>query len=88
MRPGSAAATGVSPFAPTANGMGFHSPQESTRILGSSANQAQQARLLVSRLLARQQVAAEPLYPDVSTREKATAVVQAFQEGKGANLLP
>jgi nitrite reductase (cytochrome c-552) len=70
------------------NGMGFHSPQESVRILGDSANQAQQVRLLVSRLLARQGVTAEPLYPDVSTREKATAIVQAFQEGRGVKLLP
>jgi nitrite reductase (cytochrome c-552) len=70
------------------NGMGFHSPQESMRILGDSANQAQQVRLLVARLLAEKQIAAPPRYPDVSTRRKAEAIVNAFMQGEAIKLLP
>jgi len=70
------------------NGLGFHSPQESMRILGDAIDQAQRARLLTARILARKGVTAEPKYPDISTREKAWAVAQAFIVGKGPNLLP
>ncbi len=70
------------------NGMGFHSPQESTRILGEAANLAQQARLEATRLLALQGVTSPPQYPDVSTREKAQELVQAYVEGDGPRLLP
>jgi nitrite reductase (cytochrome c-552) len=70
------------------NGVGFHSPQESMRILGDSVNQAQQVRVLVARLLAKKGIAATPLYPDVSTREKASDIVRAFVQGEGAKLLP
>ncbi|MHC4985401.1 MAG: ammonia-forming cytochrome c nitrite reductase subunit c552 [Planctomycetota bacterium] len=70
------------------NGVGFHSPQESMRVLGDSMNQAQQARLLVARLLASKGISAEPDYPDVSTREKAMGVAEAFLEGDGVPLLP
>ena len=70
------------------NGMGFHSPQESMRILADSVDQAQQARLLVARLLASKGISAEPNYPDVSTRENAMAVAKAFIDGDGVPLLP
>ena len=70
------------------NGVGFHSPQESMRILGDSVNQAQQVRVLVARLLAKKGIAAVPQYPDVSTREKASDVARAFVQGEGAKLLP
>jgi len=69
------------------NGMGFHSPQESMRILVDSVNQAQQARLLAARLLAAKGVTSEPAYPDISTRQKAWAVAQGFVDGQGAKLL-
>ena len=70
------------------NGMGFHSPQESMRLLGDSVNQAQEARLLVTRLLASKGISAEPLYPDLSTREKAWDVAKAFVDGQPVKLLP
>lgn len=70
------------------NGMGFHSPQESVRLLGEAANLAQQARVDTARLLARLGVTAEPRYPDVSTRQKAWDVAQSFVEGNGVKLLP
>ncbi len=74
-------------YASANNGMGFHSPQESMRILGKAANQAQQARVLVARLLAAKGITTEPNYPDVSTRKKAWAVASAFKDGKGPSLL-
>ena len=69
------------------NGMGFHSPQESMRILGDSVNGAQEARLLVARLLAAKGISAEPAYPDISTREKAWGVAKSFVDGKPVKLL-
>ena len=70
------------------NGMGFHSPQESTRILGEAANLAQQARVEMARLLGRLGVTVVPTYPDVSTRQKAWDVAQTFINGQGAKLGP
>ncbi|MEN6333643.1 MAG: ammonia-forming cytochrome c nitrite reductase subunit c552 [Phycisphaerales bacterium] len=70
------------------NGMGFHSPQESMRLLGEAANLAQQARIGAGRLLARQGVMQPVTYPDVSTREKAWEVTQGFVQGQGVKLLP
>ncbi|UCG46672.1 MAG: ammonia-forming cytochrome c nitrite reductase subunit c552 [Phycisphaerales bacterium] len=70
------------------NGMGFHSPQESMRILGQSVNQAQQARILVARILAAKGVSASPRYPELATRAQAWEVAQSFVEGAGIGLLP
>ena len=70
------------------NGMGFHSPQESMRVLGDAANQAQQVRVAVARLLAAKGISAQPAYPDISTREQAAAIAQSFVEGKAPRLLP
>jgi nitrite reductase (cytochrome c-552) len=70
------------------NGMGFHSPQESMRLLGEAANLAQQARVDAARLLGRLGVTAPPRYPDVSTRQKAWDVAQSFVDADGVRLLP
>ncbi|MFC1762556.1 ammonia-forming cytochrome c nitrite reductase subunit c552 [Planctomycetota bacterium] len=72
------------------NGVGFHSPQESMRLLGEATNEAQEARLKVTRLLATKGIQKEPAYPDISTREKAWAVVQSFTGASEAkvNLIP
>ncbi len=72
----------------SSNGTGIHSPQEATRILGEAADLAQQARVLTARVLAAEGVTAEPAYPDVSTREKADAVMQAFVDGEAPELMP
>lgn len=61
------------------NGMGFHSPQECMRILGQSADQAQQTRLLISRLLAKIGITEEPAYPDYSTKQNAQNILSAFK---------
>jgi len=70
------------------NGMGFHSAQESVRLLGEAANLAQQARVETARLLARLGKTHTPIYPDASTREKAWEVAQSFVQGQGVKLLP
>ena len=70
------------------NGVGFHSPQESMRLLGEATDLAQQARLLAARLLAGQGVTKAPTYPDISTRQKAWDVAQTFVNGQGTKLLP
>jgi nitrite reductase (cytochrome c-552) len=75
-------------FVAASNGMGFHAPQECTRILGDAANQAQQARLIVARALAEKGVSAEPKYPDFSTRRNAEEAVEAFTKGLAPRLIP
>jgi nitrite reductase (cytochrome c-552) len=72
------------------NGMGFHSPQESMRLLGEALNKAQESRLLVARLLASKGVTGSPVYPDTSTRLRAWNVVQIFtgQVPETLKLLP
>ena len=69
------------------NGMGFHSPQETMRILGDSVNGAQEARVGIARLLAGKGISSEPKYPDISSRDKAVEVTKAFIAGKGPRLL-
>ena len=69
------------------NGMGFHSGQECMRVLGDATDQAQEARLLLARLLAGKGVAEVPEYPDYSTRRKAEEIAQAFISGKGVALI-
>ena len=61
------------------NGMGFHAPQECTRILGEATNQAQEVRLLIARLLATRGITEQQPYPDYSTKAKATAIIQSYQ---------
>jgi nitrite reductase (cytochrome c-552) len=75
-------------FIASNNGMGFHSSQESMRLLGEAANLAQQARVEATRLLARQGITQPPRYPDISTRQKAWDVAQSFVSGQGIKLLP
>ena len=75
-------------YVASTNGMGFHSPQESMRLLGEAADLAQQARLQATRLLAAKAVAQAPRYPDLRTREQAWEVVQTSIRGQGGRLLP
>jgi len=70
------------------NGMGFHSPQESMRILGDAVNNAQTARIHLARLLATKGVAVPPKYPDISDRKKAMDTVKSFLAGTPPKLLP
>jgi nitrite reductase (cytochrome c-552) len=58
-----------------ANALGFHSPVEAGRVLGSSIEKAQEARLIISRVLAVHGVMTAVPPPDISTREKAQAFI-------------
>jgi nitrite reductase (cytochrome c-552) len=69
-------------FVSSHNGAGFHAPQECMRILGDCVRIAQEARLQTARLLAARGIHAEPAYPDLSTRERAVAVITAFEKGE------
>lgn len=57
-----------------ANGMGFHSPVECLRVLGTSIEKAQEARILLARIFSKYNVAQPVELPDFSTREKAQAI--------------
>jgi nitrite reductase (cytochrome c-552) len=69
------------------NGMGFHSPQESMRVLGLALQKAQEARLQTARLLAAKGISEPPRYPDVSTREKAFDIAAQFVKDEPIQLL-
>ncbi|HSV74017.1 MAG TPA: ammonia-forming cytochrome c nitrite reductase subunit c552 [Chthonomonadales bacterium] len=64
------------------NGMGFHAPQESARVLAKAIDLARECRLQVNRIRARKG-AVEPLaMPDLSTRAKADAFIKPFVEAQ------
>jgi nitrite reductase (cytochrome c-552) len=75
-------------YVSASNGIGFHSPQESMRILGQATDDAQKARLLCARILAAHGILKAPNHPDTSTREKAWSVNESFVEKKPPRLLP
>lgn len=58
-----------------ANGVGFHSPAEALRTLGTSIQKAQEAHAEIVRVLARRGVLEPFALPDVSTKAKAQRVV-------------
>lgn len=74
-------------FAAAQNGMGFHAPQESMRVLQAAVDLAGRARLEATRILARHGVTEPVQYPDWSTKPKAQAILAAFQEGKPPRLV-
>jgi nitrite reductase (cytochrome c-552) len=58
-----------------ANGVGFHSPAEALRTLGTSIQKAQEAHAELVRILAGRGVLEPFLLPDVSTKEKAQSFI-------------
>jgi nitrite reductase (cytochrome c-552) len=58
-------------FGVASHGGAFHAPQETQRILGSGLDKALQARLAVSKVLARLGYTDDVPLPDISTKEKA-----------------
>jgi nitrite reductase (cytochrome c-552) len=69
------------------NGMGFHSPQECMRILESSVDLAGQCRIQCAQILAKHGVTDPIKYPDISSKEKAQAVIKQFIDGTLLKLL-
>lgn len=57
------------------NGLGFHSPVEAARVLGSSIQKAEQARLQLARVLARRGIIEPIPMPDITTKSKAQAYI-------------
>ena len=74
-------------FVASSNGMGFHSPQESQRILATVLDRAAQVRVACTRILAKHGYADEVQYPDCSTKSKAQVVVEKFIAGERPSLL-
>ncbi|MDR3219263.1 MAG: ammonia-forming cytochrome c nitrite reductase [Dysgonamonadaceae bacterium] len=58
-------------FAVASHGGSFHAPQEIQRILGNGLDKALQARLSISKVLAKMGYTADVPMPDISTKEKA-----------------
>jgi nitrite reductase (cytochrome c-552) len=57
------------------NGMGFHSPIECMRVLATSINKAQDARVLLTEILIRHNVKLPFPLPDISTKDKAQTYI-------------
>jgi len=66
----------------TANGMGFHAPQESARVLAKATNLAQESRIAAERIRARPGASGPVPMPDLSTKAKAQAYIQPFVEAQ------
>ncbi len=62
-------------YVAAANGMGFHSPAESLRILGTSIQKAHEARVLLAEIIIRAGGVYPVPMPDISTKEKAQAYI-------------
>ena len=67
-------------FVASSNGMGFHAPQESQRILATALDRAAQVRLYCARILAKYGYS-EVLYPNVRLKSDADAAVSQFLPG-------
>ena len=74
-------------YVAAANGMGFHSPEESVRILAAAIDLAGQCRVECARILAKHGVTKQIKYPDFSTKEKAQTLIKTFVEGNPPALL-
>ncbi|MBO7610014.1 MAG: ammonia-forming cytochrome c nitrite reductase [Muribaculaceae bacterium] len=62
-------------YAIASHGATFHSPQEVTRLLSHSVDFAQQARLKISKVLAKHGFIGDVPMPDISTKAKAQAYI-------------
>ncbi len=54
-----------------ANGLGFHSPVEALRVLGTSIQKSQEARILLAEIFVKKGVKTPIELPDISTKAKA-----------------
>jgi nitrite reductase (cytochrome c-552) len=82
-------------FVAAANGAGFHSPVESSRLLGTSIHKAETARMEIARVLFSLGVQEPVAMPDLSSKARAQAFVgldmaaiQAIKDGQRATLFP
>jgi len=68
----------------TANGMGFHAPQEAARTLAKATNFAQESRIMAERIRARRGALGPLPMPDLSTKAKAAAYIKPFVDAQKA----
>lgn len=61
-------------YAAASHGGSFHAPIEVARIIGTSIEKSQEARIMLARILAKYGVDEVP-YPDIDTKEKAQAFI-------------
>lgn len=62
-------------YSAAGHGNSFHSPVETSRIIGLSIDESNKARVLIARVLARYGKNDPVPYPDISTKEKAQAFI-------------
>lgn len=62
-------------FAAASHGASFHSPTEVSRIIATGIDKAQEARVILSRILSKHGFTGEVPYPDISTKAKAQALI-------------
>ena len=74
-------------FIASSNGMGFHAPQESQRILTTALDRAAQVRIECARILAKHGYSDEVVYPAWNTQSRAQAVVDRFLADERPSLL-
>jgi nitrite reductase (cytochrome c-552) len=58
-------------YATASHGASFHSPVEVSRIIGNGMNEAQEARVMLARILSKMGKNEEVPYPDIATKDKA-----------------
>jgi nitrite reductase (cytochrome c-552) len=58
-----------------ANGVGFHSPLEAARVLGTSIQKAEEARRFIVQVLIKHKAPTTVPFPDLSTKAKAQAFI-------------
>jgi nitrite reductase (cytochrome c-552) len=62
-------------YAAASHGGSFHSPVEISRVIGKAIDNAQEARVMLARVLATHGHNKEIPYPDIATKEKAQAFI-------------
>lgn len=69
-----------------ANGLGFHSPVEALRVLGTSIQRAEKARAIIQLIFYKLNIALPVKLPDIATRDKAQKYIgldmQALKKDK------
>ena len=68
-------------YAVASHGASFHAPQEVLRLMGNGINYAQEARLQISKVLAKHGYTGDVPMPDISTKAKAQAFIGLDMKG-------
>jgi len=63
-------------YAAAGHGASFHSPLEISRVIGKAIDNAQEARVMLARVLADHGYNMEVPYPDIATKRKAQAFIK------------